>query len=218
MTREGFSPEVHRYLDGESVEGIAGGDRAAADRLSEAVASYADGLEVPGPEVDRAVMAVILSRQTPARQRSLWRWFVEPRMVRVRPALAAAVAIAVIATSSLVTILGIGNERSAQTVASGGASQQTVLVRFELLAPEAGRVALAGSFNDWNATGVQLTKNSATGVWTVTVPLVPGEHQYLFLLDDERWIPDPTAHALVDDGFGQRNSVIAVGPRGVVRS
>ena len=31
-------------------------------------------------------------------------------------------------------------------------------------------------------------------------------------------IPDPTAHALVDDGFGQRNSVIAVGPRGVVRS
>ncbi len=217
MTREGFSPEVHRYLDGDAVERIAGGDRAAADRLSEAVASYADGLEVPGPEVDRAVMAVILSRQTPVRQRSLWRWFVEPRIVRVRPALAAAAAIAVIATSSLVTMLGIGNERSAQTVASG-ASQQTVLVRFELLAPEAGRVALAGSFNDWNATGVQLTKNSATGVWTVTVPLVPGEHQYLFVLDDERWIPDPTAHALVDDGFGQRNSVIAVGPRGVVRS
>ncbi len=217
MTREGFSSEVHRYLDGEPVEGIAGGDRAAADRLSEAVASYADGLEVPGPEVDRAVMAVILSRQTPVRQRLLWRWFVEPRIVRVRPALAAAAAIAVIATSSLVTMLAIGNERSVQTVASG-ASQQTVLVRFELMAPEAGRVALAGSFNDWNATGVQLTKNSATGVWTVTVPLVPGEHQYLFVLDDERWIPDPTAHALVDDGFGQRNSVIAVGPRGVVRS
>ena len=79
-------------------------------------------------------------------------------------------------------------------------------------------MALVGSFNDWNVTAIRLTKTPATGVWTVTVPLVPGEHQYLFVLDEERWIPDPTAHALVDDGFGQKNSVIAVGPRGIVRS
>jgi len=218
MTREGFSREVHCYLDGESVEGVAIGDRAAADRLSEAVASYANGLEVPGPEVDRAVMAVILSRQSPVRQRSLWRWFVEPRMVRVRPALAAAAAVAVIVSSSVVTMLQFSNPAPDRVITTGGASQQTVLVRFELQAPDAERVALVGSFNDWNATAIRLTKTSATGVWTVTVPLVPGEHQYLFVLDEERWIPDPTAHALVDDGFGQKNSVIAVGPRGVVRS
>jgi len=31
-------------------------------------------------------------------------------------------------------------------------------------------------------------------------------------------VPDPTAHAQVDDGFGGRNSVIIVGPKGLVRS
>lgn len=218
MTREGFSREVHCYLDGESVEGVAVGDRAAADRLNEAVAFYADSLEVPGPEVDRAVMAVILNRQITVRSRSLWHRFVDPRTVRVRPVLAAAAAVAVIVSSSLVTMLQFGNPAPDRVITTGSASQQTVLVRFELQAPDAERVALVGSFNDWNVTAIRLTKTPATGVWTVTVPLVPGEHQYLFVLDEERWIPDPTAHALVDDGFGQKNSVIAVGPRGIVRS
>ncbi|MCH7475413.1 MAG: isoamylase early set domain-containing protein [Gemmatimonadetes bacterium] len=111
----------------------------------------------------------------------------------------------------------IGSE-SAREIATSGDSLRTVLVRFEVRAPGVQRVTLAGSFNGWDATAIGLTENRATGVWTVTVPLAPGEYQYLFVLDDDRWIPDPTAHAQVDDGFGQLNSVIAVGPRGVVRS
>ena len=73
-------------------------------------------------------------------------------------------------------------------------------------------------FNDWQADGVLLTQNAETGVWTGTVPLRPGEHQYMFVIDGAEWIPDPDAHAQVDDGFGQTNSVIVVGPRGVIRS
>lgn len=215
MTDERFSSDAHRYLDGEPVDLITDDERALADRLNEAVASYARGLEVPGPEVDRAVMAVIRS---PARRRSFWRWFVASHVVMVRPALAAAAAVAVIVSSSLVTMLQFSNPATDPVITTGGASQRTVLVRFELQAPDAERVTLVGSFNDWNATEIRLTKTPGTGVWTVTVPLVPGEHQYLFVLDEERWIPDPTAHALVDDGFGQKNSVIAVGPRGIVRS
>jgi hypothetical protein len=37
-------------------------------------------------------------------------------------------------------------------------------------------------------------------------------------VDGRRWIPDPAAHAQVADDFGQRNSLLVVGPRGVVRS
>jgi 1,4-alpha-glucan branching enzyme len=94
----------------------------------------------------------------------------------------------------------------------------TVLVRFELVAPQAGRVALAGSFNNWNDSTILFSESSETGRWAVTVPLPPGEHEYLFVVDGERWIPDPEAHAQVDDGFGNLNSMIVVGPRGVVRS
>ena len=101
MTDERFSSDTHRYLDGEPVDLITDDERALADRLNEAVASYARGLEVPGPEVDRAVMAVISS---PARRRSFWRWFVASHVVMVRPALAAAAVIAIIAFSSLVSM------------------------------------------------------------------------------------------------------------------
>ena len=215
MTDERFSSDAHRYLDGELVDLITDDERALADRLNEAVASYARGLEVPGPEVDQAVMAVIRS---PARRRSFWRWFVASHVVMVRPALAAAAVIAIIAFSSLVSMRTFLGSESAREIATSGESLRTVLVRFEVRAPGVQRVTLVGSFNDWDATAIGLTENRATGVWTVTVPLAPGEYQYLFVLDDDRWIPDPTAHAQVDDGFGQRNSVIAVGPRGVVRS
>ena len=96
--------------------------------------------------------------------------------------------------------------------------RDTVLVRFELSAPDAHDVSLAGSFNRWDAPGIPLRRSTVPGLWTVTVPLPVGEQQYLFLVDGNRWIPDPTAPAQVDDGFGRRNSVIIVGPRGVARS
>src|SRR5439155_1380617 len=40
-----------------------------------------------------------------------------------------------------------------------------------------------------------------------------GQHQYAFVLDGARWVVDPAAPA-VDDGFGRRNSVVAVTTRG----
>jgi 1,4-alpha-glucan branching enzyme len=101
---------------------------------------------------------------------------------------------------------------------SGGEVTGTVLVRFELVAPDAERVALAGSFNAWNDRATPFVRNAASGMWTVTLALPPGEHQYLFVVDGNRWIPDPAAHAQVQDEFGQTNSVLVVGPRGVVRS
>ncbi len=187
--------------------------RSEADRLLEATADYASGIEFPGTEIDRAVMASIRARST-GEQESFWSWLFRPHLYQLRPALAAAAVVVLVAVGVLG---GSINDRDPAGVETAAAST-TVLVRFELVAPTADRVFLAGSFNDWQADGVQLTRNAETGVWTGTVPLRPGEHQYMFVIDGAEWIPDPDAHAQVDEGFGQTNSVIVVGPRGVIRS
>jgi hypothetical protein len=210
-----LSPEAHSYLDGESGGGIGPEDRGAAERFEQAIQAYANSLKRPDAAVDRAVMAAVRADARQARRQSVWRWLVSPHLFSARPALVAAAALALIVLGRvLIDFPGIG-DRSAGTVAE---AQTTILVRFELRAPEAHRVTLAGSFNEWSPNEVELSRNAATGLWTATVPLQPGEHEYLFVIDGSQWIPDPNAHAQVDDGFGQANSVIVVGPRGVVRS
>jgi hypothetical protein len=204
-----FSRDIQHYLDGEAVP-VPPEERAAADRFADACARYAAGLAAPGAEVDRAVLAAVAGR----RRRSGWRRLVEPQAVRVRPALAAAV----LAVSLALAWWAGGHVRTAGVAPPAAAVGETVLVRFELRAPEARQVTVAGSFTGWDEPGIPLSLNPATGLWTVTVPLRPGQYEYLFRVDGERWVPDPSAHAQVDDGFGQENSVIVVGPRGVVRS
>ncbi len=56
-------------------------------------------------------------------------------------------------------------------------------------------------------------------MWSVTVPLEPGVHDYAFVVDGEQWRPDPLAPS-VDDGFGGTNSRLALlppdrGPAGI---
>jgi hypothetical protein len=72
--------------------------------------------------------------------------------------------------------------------------------------------------NGWSSEAIALVPGSIPGLWTVTLPLALGSYEYLFVVDGQRWIADPGAHAQVDDGFGQTNSVIVVGPRGLVKS
>jgi len=197
-----FSPEAQRYLDGDRSAPVQGAERATAHRLERMVAAYADGLRAPGAELDQAVMDRL--REEPEPGPSWWSWLLAPHAIRVRPAvlaLAAAVVLVVVWRSG-------SQEAPVQAVAS------TVLVRFQLAAPAAHDVTLAGSFNGWGA-GIPLRKSVVPGLWVVTLPLPVGEHQYLFHVDGNQWIPDPGAHAQVDDGFGRTNSVLVVGPRGV---
>jgi hypothetical protein len=186
------------------------------EALERVVRAYGTGLRAPGPEVDRAVMEAVRARGGAGAGRAAWRWFVEP-VFRVRPALAAAAAVALIALSSAIT-LWVGGGKAGTMVGASATGTGTVLVRFELVAPDAHRVALAGSFNEWNDSTLVFTHGADPGLWTVTVALRPGEYQYMFVVDGRRWIPDPAAHAQVQDDFGQANSLLVVGPRGVVRS
>ncbi len=197
-----FSPDAQRYLDGEAQTHPGASERASADRLARVVAAYAAGIRGPGPELDQAVLRRI--RAEPAAARAWWSWLLAPQVIRVRPAvLALAAAVALVVWWRVKVPMG------------AGATEPTVLVRFQLAAPGAHDVSLAGSFNGWSAPGTPLRKGVVPGLWVVTLPLPVGEHQYLFQVDGTQWISDPAAHAQVDDGFGRTNSVLVVGPRGV---
>lgn len=184
------------------------------DNYRDLLARYHHDLDAPGPEVKDAVMSALRDRDTGRKGTKVLQWFLQPRELRIRPLLAAAGLVVVAGLSALVTGLSMRNGATGGDAPAPG----TVLVQFELQAPQARRVALAGSFNDWSDSTTFFVQHPESGVWSVTVTLRPGEHEYLFVIDGESWIPDPDAHAQVDDGFGNLNSMIVVGPRGVVRS
>ena len=63
---------------------------------------------------------------------------------------------------------------TAVPTSSGAATDKREVVHFELVAPRASRVALVGSFNEWNPVATPLTRDSATGKWVVSLRLPPG--------------------------------------------
>lgn len=134
---------------------------------------------------------------------SIWRrvgdWWLRPRPLRISPAMGALA----VAASAALFLLWPG------APADPEASSQ-VVTRFVLVAPEASSVQLTGDFLSWSPEGIQLEDPRGTGVWTTDVPLPPGVYQYTFVIDGNRWVPDPNALSQIDDGFGQTNSVVIV--------
>jgi 1,4-alpha-glucan branching enzyme len=74
-------------------------------------------------------------------------------------------------------------------------------VVFQLYAPDAHMVCLAGDFNNWadNRDGLVFNPKFAmqaphtSAVWRVEIKLPPGRHLYQFVVDGDRWIADPNA-------------------------
>ena len=82
-------------------------------------------------------------------------------------------------------------------------------VRFRVEPPAAHAVAVAGTFNGWSATSHPMTPDASRRRWTAVVPLPPGEHLFMFVVDGT-WVTPPQAADYVDDGFGSRNGVVVV--------
>lgn len=82
-------------------------------------------------------------------------------------------------------------------------------VEFRIEAQGARSVALVGDFNDWDPAVTPLAP-TPTGVWTVRVALPAGAHEYAFVIDDGRWVPDPAASSAAGDDFGTPSSLIFV--------
>jgi 1,4-alpha-glucan branching enzyme len=76
---------------------------------------------------------------------------------------------------------------------------------FRLTAPTAQKVLLAGDFTNWQQRAVAM-KKGADGVWTLSLGLSPGKHNYLFIVDGE-WRDDPECSLRVSNPFGGQNMV-----------
>ena len=157
---------------------------------------------------DEAAISPRAGRTTTQRSSGLISWLWSPTRISMslRPAYAIGVA------AMVAVIVGVRGMNQVDRVAEKpGAATATgseeVLVQFRLEAPQARAVSLAGDFSDWAPT--YMLKRSEPGVWTIVVPLTPGVHDYSFIVDGEKWIPDPAAPAMAD-GFGGMNSRIAV--------
>jgi 1,4-alpha-glucan branching enzyme len=77
--------------------------------------------------------------------------------------------------------------------------------------PVAVNVMLAGDFTDWAEHAVAM-KQERAGEWKATVSLLPGRHEYRFIVDGQ-WADDPTCQERVTNPFGGDNSVCTVGHR-----
>ena len=79
---------------------------------------------------------------------------------------------------------------------------------FKYYAPQAKRVTLTGSFNEWNPKKLTAKKDSK-GNWTVKVSLKPGTYEYKFIVDGS-WLNDPNCTRCVPNSFGTANCLIEV--------
>lgn len=84
--------------------------------------------------------------------------------------------------------------------------KKTVELRFR--APEAKKVSLAGSFNNWKPNGI-LARKDRTGNWAVKLSLAPGKYEYKFVVDGS-WLTDPSCRMTVPNGMGSNNCVLEI--------
>jgi 1,4-alpha-glucan branching enzyme len=69
-----------------------------------------------------------------------------------------------------------------------------------------------GSFNNWVPQPCELHKDNGSTRWILTLRLEPGRYEYAFLVDGKP-MPDPHAELYQDDGFGNQNTVLALGKK-----
>lgn len=208
-----MNEELKRYLDGE-----LDGSELSADLRREAEVWDAFLLDVRKSGAREApvglesrIMGSVRAGRRPIGSR-LVDWWVHPHAVRVRPTigLAAAAAIAALVFVPRSGLVPGGGSGPADFVQRG---QEAVSVQFQLEAPDASTVSLVGSFGGWEAE-VALSDPDGDGIWSGRVLLPPGVHEYMFLVNGSELRTDPLAERYREDGFGNRNAVIAL-PGGV---
>jgi len=204
--------EIHRHLDGElPADALTGADRAVVDEWDRMVASFRRAAPDGGAPawLEQRVMSDIHSLPEPSLARRIVGWLVSPAPIRVSPLAAGLVAAAVV----LALVLPGPRRGSPDTGPIAAAPTEIVYVQFMLDAPMATSVAVAGDFTDWEPA-FTLDDPDGDGIWSGRVPVRAGLHAYMFLVDDTEWMTDPNAARYQDDGFGNRNAVLAVGTSG----
>jgi hypothetical protein len=200
-----IDPRLQEALDGERDPATLPAElREAYARL---VAATELLREPPRISVADRVMAEIREPAPGGAARRLARWFARPRAVtvRLRPAWTLALAAALAA----VLLLPVG-----PSFDPGAPGADEGIAQFVGHFPGARSVEVVGSFNDWQRGALRLRDENHDGIWHGAVVLPAGQHEYMFVVDGERWVADPLAGRYVDDGFGggRQNALLIVRP------
>ncbi|MEN8144939.1 MAG: hypothetical protein ABFS14_08305 [Gemmatimonadota bacterium] len=206
--------ELQAYLDGElKLEDLPQELQADARAWDGLLGAASVGPASAPPGLEKRVMTRIREERAAATRRigssvsplrEVISWLTNPRPINVSP-LAAAAVLAGLLLVAVGPRLGLFSTPDAGLVET----PSTVFVQFVVDAPRAESVELVGDFNSWQPT-IALEDLDGDGIWTGRVPLEAGVHEYMFVLDGTSWVPDPNAESYADDGFGQRNSVVAI--------
>jgi len=70
-------------------------------------------------------------------------------------------------------------------------------------------VFIAGSFNNWNPKHSKLAETDQSGIYSITIMIAKGRHEYKFVVDDV-WHLDPNNVESVANDVGSMNSVLIV--------
>ena len=200
-----MNTELNDYLDGdrelEELSPDVRGEAEAWQRLTGEL--RADEPKQAPPWMENAVMSEIALASAP--REGVFDWLLRPRTIRLSPLTSLAMAAAAVAVFVLLP------NRSPDAQQLGPVAVTEILVEFSLEAPGATTVAVAGDFSGWESDFV-LDDADGDGIWTGRIPITPGVHQYMFVIDGTVWVTDPRAQRYSDDGFGNRNAVLAVAP------
>jgi 1,4-alpha-glucan branching enzyme len=96
---------------------------------------------------------------------------------------------------------------SSNGIGSANHEDAKVRVRFKITANGAQAVAVAGTFNDWEAEKTPLKKNGDS--WGTEVVLPRGKYEYRFVVDGT-WMSDPNAKESVPNPYGTENSLLNI--------
>ena len=152
-----------------------------------------------------AVMEAVKAKSVPLWLRA-YRWARSPRSVTFS-LLHLVPAMALCALLVCAALFQHGRENRNITLAESGESIPVVLA---VDMPDAHSVQVVGSFNNWVPQPCSLNKDNGSTRWTVTLQLQAGRYEYAFLVDGKH-MPHPHAEFYQDDGFGNQNTVLALG-------
>jgi hypothetical protein len=83
-------------------------------------------------------------------------------------------------------------------------------VRFLYVGEPGQTVQIVGGFNGWGERAMPLVPTALPGIYQATVALPQGEHEYMFVIDGDRFVADPLADRFRADSFGRENSVLLI--------
>lgn len=171
--------------------------------------------ETLAPDFDSRVMASIRAETTAvfpifAHRERPRAWWHRPRAFEASPLAMLGMAAGFAGLIVLGTLAGANRPAPSAAIA---VADTVHVVRFVFAAPEAQAVSLVGDFNGWSAESTPLTRDGHGGVWSVSLPLERGEHEYAFIIDGQRWVADPAAPTITGE-FDTPSSIVAVGTPG----